>query len=199
MRAQLLDYAGWVIVVNQCQENPSGYSIKRKIGVLSAGKGLAGLAEKEADGISAEIEREDGTVIGLDVQAPAVVCAGNAIATPVLLLKSGIDGRGQVGAHLAAHPIAGVRAVFPEVSCRIISSQYAQCLWHAEYLGLPQPLLARFQYLLALQRRAAAQALQHGSKKWCPSWRLAFPATGKWGTGFAAISGSPGHSEILQF
>lgn len=96
-----------------------------KLWVPFAGKGVGGLAEKEAIGVSAEIEQEDGKVRDIDVQAPAVLCAGNAIATPALLLKSGIDGRGQVGAHLQAHPIAAIRGVFPEVSCRFILRLHA--------------------------------------------------------------------------
>ena len=85
-----------------------------------AGKGHAGLAAHKATGITAEIEQGDGTIRRLDIQAPAVILAGNAIATPALMLKSGIEGRGQVGAHLQCHPIAGVRGVFPEVSCGVV-------------------------------------------------------------------------------
>ncbi|KAK9833904.1 hypothetical protein WJX74_009498 [Apatococcus lobatus] len=76
-------------------------------------RGHAGLAERKAVGISVEIEQADGTVRAMDIRAPAVICAGNAIATPALMLASGIEGRGQVGAHLQCHPITQVRGVFP--------------------------------------------------------------------------------------
>lgn len=122
--------------LQRSQKHYRDINIKCQSGIPPAGKGHGGLAEKEAVGISAEIEQEDGSVMAIDVQAPAVICAGNAIATPVLLLKSGIDGRGQVGAHLHAHPIAGVRAVFPEVSWGLIPRLHAQCFDCAGSLGL---------------------------------------------------------------
>ena len=47
--------------------------------------------------------------------APVVVCACNALNTPCLLLRSGIHGNKQVGAHLQCHPIAFAVGTFPQV------------------------------------------------------------------------------------
>jgi choline dehydrogenase-like flavoprotein len=51
----------------------------------------------------------------LSVRARAVVLAGGAIPTPLLLLKQGIcNGSDQVGRNLTAHPSSGFAAIFPE-------------------------------------------------------------------------------------
>jgi choline dehydrogenase-like flavoprotein len=49
------------------------------------------------------------------VRARAVVLAGGAIPTPLLLLKQGLcNGSDQVGRNLTAHPSSGFAAIFPE-------------------------------------------------------------------------------------
>ena len=50
------------------------------------------------------------------LQRPVVLCAGNALNTPCLLLRSGIHCNGQVGNHLQCHPIAFAVGTCPQVS-----------------------------------------------------------------------------------
>jgi choline dehydrogenase-like flavoprotein len=81
-----------------------------------------------------------------DVRARAVVLAGGAIPTPLLLLSQGIANRsGQVGRNLSTHPATGVSALFGESIRAYNAAPQGYCVdqFHKEgilLLGASAPL-----------------------------------------------------------
>jgi len=85
----------------------------------------------------AKVEIERGAAAGvvaaigagrrLRVRAPRVVIAAGALATPVLLAKSGLGGGGHVGRHLHVHPAVRVLALLEE---RIAAWEGVPQAWH---------------------------------------------------------------------
>lgn len=66
--------------------------------------------------------REGG--VRVSVRAPIVVAAAGALHTPALLLRSGLDGGGRVGANLRLHPCTVVIGTFSKawgsLTCALI-------------------------------------------------------------------------------
>jgi choline dehydrogenase-like flavoprotein len=75
------------------------------------------VANRRVDGVEAELldpETDKPTGVTLTVKARTVAVCGGAINSPALLLRSGLDGNGNVGKRFFLHPVVIMSAVMPD-------------------------------------------------------------------------------------